>query len=262
YLDTNVTFNTTYYYSMRASNVVGTGPLSEVRSIVILRSPGSCQDIEVTAGNAFVMLEWSPPPNDGGSPITGYVIYRGVFETGLSELDKIGLITLYNDSHVDNGMTYYYTVIAQNAIGRGNISQVINATPRGPPIGPVFVVHEVRDGKVFLSWFQPVGGDSSVSGYLLKKRVSWAAESQHISLDGQVKEYTDEDVEPGKTYYYNLFAVNEYGISQASETLKIHIDDEEGGWDTFGSYILSIIIGLCAIAILLLYRKVGRVGRK
>jgi len=258
YVDSNVSFNTVYYYRVRASNVVGTGPSSEMKSIVLLMVPGACNDVMITAGDSFVQLDWSPPSSDGGSPITGYVVFRGVFEDGLVELDRIGSVTSYNDTEVENGMTYYYAVGAQNIIGRGEISQVLNATPRGPPMSPIFVRHKVRDGSVQLSWIQPADGNTVISRYLLIKRDTSIDESQEIPLDGHIIEYIDKDVVPGRTYSYSLFAINEFGTSNESEMISIHIDEEDGGWNLFGLAFLIVIILICSIAILLLYRTSKR----
>ncbi len=69
-----------------------------------------------------VRLSWSTPDN-GGSAITGYRIYRGTnagAETLLATMSGTG--TSYTDSTAAAGVTYYYQVSAVNAIGEGSRS--------------------------------------------------------------------------------------------------------------------------------------------
>ena len=63
-----------------------------------------------------VALSWTVPA-DGGSPITGYVVYRGDASGAETELVAIGVQTTYADLGVVAGSTYYYVVTAVNAVG-------------------------------------------------------------------------------------------------------------------------------------------------
>ena len=81
-------------------------------------------------------LTWTAPASDGGSPITGYEIWRGTTSGGASLLTTVGVTTSYTDSTVSNGTTYYYQVAAVNAVGTGPGSNERSATPahhRRPP---------------------------------------------------------------------------------------------------------------------------------
>ena len=76
-------------------------------------------------------LTWSAPASDGGSPISGYQIWRGTSSGGESLLTTVGVTTSYTDSTVSNGTTYYYQVAAVNAVGPGPGSNERSATPTG-----------------------------------------------------------------------------------------------------------------------------------
>ncbi len=69
-----------------------------------------------------VDLSWSIP-NDGGSSITGYGIYRD----GL-EIAVIGSSSSYQDFTVASGSTYTYEVAAINLVGTGPLSNPVGAS--------------------------------------------------------------------------------------------------------------------------------------
>jgi fibronectin type 3 domain-containing protein len=79
-----------------------------------------------TAGTALVSLSWTVPA-DGGSPITGYNVYRG--DTTLTEvlLVSVPTGTTYADA-ILSGSTYYYVVTAVNAVGESVWSNEVSAT--------------------------------------------------------------------------------------------------------------------------------------
>jgi hypothetical protein len=76
-----------------------------------------------------VALTWSAPVSDGGSPISGYEIWRGTSSGGESLLTTVGVTTTYTDSTVSNGTTYYYQVAAVNAVDSGPRSNERSAAP-------------------------------------------------------------------------------------------------------------------------------------
>lgn len=78
-----------------------------------------------------VRLSWTAPDN-GGTAITGYKIYRGTASGGETLLATVGGAgTSYTDSTAAAGTTYYYQVSAVNAVGEG---------PRSCEVTPVLTV--------------------------------------------------------------------------------------------------------------------------
>jgi len=92
-----------------------------------------------TAGNAQVSLSWTAPASNGGSPITGYTIYRGNSRGAETNLTTIGNLNTYIDSTVTNGQIYYYYVTAQNSAGESPPSNEANATPSAPTVKTLIV---------------------------------------------------------------------------------------------------------------------------
>jgi hypothetical protein len=104
------------------------------------RVPGVPQNLKASASKDRVSLSWSAPDN-GGSPITAYIVMRGDKADNLSLHAMIGNVTTYVDTEVKAGKTYHYAVLARNSVGGSNATATVSATvPKqageggGPPI--------------------------------------------------------------------------------------------------------------------------------
>ena len=73
---------------------------------------------ESVPGTGFIYLEWTVPA-DGGSPITGYKVYRSLESGKETFLLSKGpsAIPSADDLHAVAGTTYFYVVTAVNANG-------------------------------------------------------------------------------------------------------------------------------------------------
>ena len=91
--------------------------------------------LTATPGNAQVVLAWAAPASDGGSPITGYKLYRSTTSGGAYALIASPTALTYTDTGLTNGQTYWYKVSAVNANGEGaNCSAVSVLVPQ--PVSP------------------------------------------------------------------------------------------------------------------------------
>ena len=120
WVDTGVTNGTRYFYKVAASNSVGTGPTSTEASATPAAATLPTEPRNLTAVPAKprgVSLSWTAPASDGGSAITGYQIYRGTSPGGEAFLVSVGTGTSYKDTTAVGGLTYYYMVVAVNALG-------------------------------------------------------------------------------------------------------------------------------------------------
>jgi hypothetical protein len=97
-------------------------------------TPEPPQLVATRDGDAVVNLAWSVP-DDGGSPITGYRLYRGVQGGAEALLNTFGPdVNSYTDS--DAGAATYYRVTAANANGEGASSvRVTPASSESPCTG-------------------------------------------------------------------------------------------------------------------------------
>ncbi len=88
----------------------------------------------VDAGGV-VQLTWQEPDN-GGSPISGYKIYRRTTASGETLLASVGNVLKYVDTTTKRGTTYFYRVTAVNAVGEGPSCRELSSTTFGGPESP------------------------------------------------------------------------------------------------------------------------------
>ena len=76
-------------------------------------------------------MSWKAPTSTGGSPLTGYRIYRGTTAGGGTFLVSVAAgTTTLTDTAVTKKVTYFYRVTAGNAVGEGTPSVEVSATAR------------------------------------------------------------------------------------------------------------------------------------
>ena len=95
--------------------------------------PSAPSDLMATAGNALVGLRWTPPSDNGGAPITGYMLQYDT-DMNFSSPSAMSESTLDAEprhvvSGLTNGETYYFSVAATNAAGRGGFDAGSSGSP-------------------------------------------------------------------------------------------------------------------------------------
>src|SRR5439155_375783 len=159
YTDTGVSNGVTYYYVVTAVNGIGDSGASGEASATPTAgptAPDAPQGLHASPGSGTVDLTWSAPGFDGGSPITGYRLYRGTTSGSTTFLATVGG---GNDSYADGGLTngqaYYYRISAVNRVGEGGLSAEVSTTPSsGPavPAAPQNLVATAGNRAVTLRW--------------------------------------------------------------------------------------------------------------
>lgn len=128
FADAAVSAGTAYYYTVAATNAVGTGAGSGEVSATPTTVP-SAPTLTATAGKSGVTLSWTTPAS-GGAPITGWSIYRATTSGAEQLVQTLSTGTTYVDTTVTGGLTYYYEVAATNRDGTGAVSREASATAR------------------------------------------------------------------------------------------------------------------------------------
>jgi hypothetical protein len=139
---TGLTNGTAYTFTVKATNLIGTGPASAASNSVTptaaATAPGAPTIGTATAGNASATVKWTAPASNGGSPITGYVITPFIGATAQTPID-VGNVLTDDVTGLTNGTAYTFTVKATNLIGTGPASAASNSvTPTaGGLVAPI-----------------------------------------------------------------------------------------------------------------------------
>jgi fibronectin type 3 domain-containing protein len=223
YTDTAVTNGQTYWYRVSAENDVGEGSWSNPASATPQAPPsppGPPVNLQATAGDGSVQLDWTAPADNGGSPVTNYNIYRGTTSGQLAFLAQVPPVTSYLDTGVTNGVKYFYNVTAVNSAGEGPPSNEVSATPTPratAPDPPANLVAIVGDARVSLAWQSPPSnGGSPITNYKIYRGTTPSGESLLATVGPDVFSYTDTAVTNGVTYFYYVTAGNAIGDSRPS----------------------------------------------
>ena len=225
FTDTGLVNGTTYYYTVAAVNSAGVSPQSSETSatpvLVQATVPSAPQSLTATGGNASVSLSWAAPSSNGGSPVTGYDVYRGTTAGGESATPLATNVSArsFTDASAVNGTTYFYTVAAVNAVGVSPQSGEASATPQATaPSAPSGLAASGGNGSVLLSWTAPNSdGGSPVTGYNVYRGTTAGGESATpVAANVVTTGFTDTGLANGTTYFYRVAAVNAAGISPQS----------------------------------------------
>ena len=216
YTDTGLTNGQPYFYKVSAVNSIGEGPQSSEVSATPATTPSAPQNLRAMSGNAYVNLTWEAPLSNGGSPLTGYQIFRGTTGGGETLLTTVGNILSFNDTGRTNGQTYYYKVSAVNSVGTGPRSNEASATPATMPGAPRNPQATSGDAFVNLTWEAPsTDGGNAIFNYQVWRGASSGAEAFYHNA-GLNLWFNDTGLSNGQTYYYEIRAQNSLGLGPLS----------------------------------------------
>src|SRR5437899_3073462 len=201
YTDTAVINGQTYYYKVSAVNSIRESPQSNEASAILSTIPSAPQNLQATAGVGSVTLSWQAPSN-GGSPITGYKIYRSSSSGTEGLLTTVGNVTSYTDTGLASDHIYFYKVTAVNRIGTSLQSNEASTS------APTNLLAVASSGQIALSWNAPsTNGGSAITNYKVYRGTSSNTET-FLAQIGNSTSYTDTTVTPGQAYFYKVSAVN------------------------------------------------------
>ncbi|WP_187262022.1 cellulase family glycosylhydrolase [Pontibacter beigongshangensis] len=132
YEDENLAPETSYYYMVSGTNLVGEGPNSAMVSVTTaaFTIPAAVEGLSGVTGENLVTLSWTAMPD-----VASYNIKRAVVSGGGYEVVGTTAEPAFVDGTVTNGTTYYYVVSATNALGEGSNSHEFAATPGSGRVG-------------------------------------------------------------------------------------------------------------------------------
>ena len=111
--------------------------------------PGAPASLSATAGNGQVSLSWSPPPSNGGPPVSSYNVYLSTTPGPRGPRSRV-TATSYTATGLQDGTTYYFEVTAVNSAGEGtaSVQVAVHSGPAGYRVagsnGQVFALGKLR----------------------------------------------------------------------------------------------------------------------
>ncbi|KAF0034620.1 hypothetical protein F2P81_012378 [Scophthalmus maximus] len=188
-------------------------PTTPLGPVDIIESSSTCID-----------FKWRPPKDNGGSPITDYILERQqIGRNSWKKLGKIGPEPKYRDTDVDHGRKYCYHIRAETdqdiseMMETDDIQAGTKAYP-GPPSTPK-IVSAFKD-CINLAWSAPTNtGGTNLLGYNVEKRKNgsnlWGLVN-HPDEPIREKKYAVKDVVEGIEYEFRVSAINISGAGEPS----------------------------------------------
>jgi predicted phage tail protein len=211
YNDTMFSNGTCRYYIVQAKTLVGNGVNSSEVHATTFNCPSEPVSFTATQGNQSMLLDWTKPVSNGGSPITNYRIYRGASSNTETFLIQLGNVTTYNNTGLNNNTACYYKVQAVNAVGKGTNATEAHATTWTTPSAPQSPSSTAQSLAVKLVWSAPASsGGGSILHYRIYMGTATGAETFLIQV-GNVLTYTKTGLTAGIDYFFKIQAVNSVG---------------------------------------------------
>lgn len=229
----------------------------DLRYTTSITFPSAPLNLTADIDSGAITLHWDQPINNGGAPITGFMIYRGDSADNLTLYAQVSSSTLsYVDSGLVNGITWVYKLKAGNSEGYSAFSNQVTATPCTLPGAPD-VDAKGEDGAVVLDWNAPDNGGATIEKYNIYRKNDTGVYLLIANVTGGVTYYKDTGLENGKEYSYIVTAVNPAGEGPESDTVSATPDK---GMDMI-IIIVIVIVVLAAVGVgaFVFLKKSGRI---
>ena len=217
----------TYTVQVRAVNLTGTGPPASETGVPVT-VPGLPTSLTLRSNMGNLLVSWDEPAaDDGGSPVTGYLVQWK--DTGEEFSDTERRATVTEPRHQITGLTigneYTVSVAAINATGTGPAVTESLLLAENPG-APNSLVVTARNQNLAVSWQSPTNeGSTPISEY----RVLWKGAGEDyddsacshrrvtVSASGKLLAYIGP-FRNGDSYDVRVIAVNASGSGSPADT--------------------------------------------
>jgi hypothetical protein len=223
-----LTNGTEYAFTIRAKNIIGTGPSSGVSaSVTPATVPGAPTMGLATAGNGEATIAFTAPASNGGSAITSYTATSnpGAF-TGTVNQANGGTITVVG---LTDGTEYSFTVKARNTIGEGAASSASNLVVAGTMISNTGKLWMAADLPSLYNWYEAMG--ACPSGFRLPSRVEWDEEMAAFSPRNITGAYSSLRLTARIGGHGQYWSSTKANISSIAHVMRV---DNSNAWITVG----------------------------
>ncbi len=215
YTNTSLATGTTYYYKVRAYRMVGRTKVYGTDSAIVSAKPmlSAVTGVSALAYNpTSVKISWSSVAGR-----TKYEVWRSTSPTTGFVKIKSTSSTTYKDTTCTPFVTYYYRIKVYRTVGGKPIYSASDSPTANarPILGNVMGVRASAGSpsSVKLSW----SSVSGCSGYEIRRSASANGPYTAIkTVSG--KSYTDSNLTPNTTYYYQVVAYRKAGSGKVYST--------------------------------------------
>lgn len=216
YTATGLSPGLTYYFAVAAQNSAGTSAQSSESSTTTLSvvPPSAPTGLSASAGNGSVSLTWTAPTSNGGSAITGYVVWYSATAGGeLTGSQFSSSTTSATIGSLTNGTEYYFQVEAVNIKGDSLASSAASATPvtAAAPGTPGSLRVRAFGSTATVSWSASKGTGPITYLVLVSTSPSMSAATSYSA--GSSTSYSVNGLSRNTTYYFEVVAKNSGGQS-------------------------------------------------
>jgi len=214
YQNTGLTGSTRYYYRLRAINVIGSSPYSNVADATTpaapVPPPASPTGLTAVAvSSSQINLSWI----DNATNETGFELEQSLDGT---TFNKIADLAANTRSYQQTGLTparkYVYRIRAINAGGQSAYSNLADATTFDvPPPAPArLTAQAVSFSQINLTWADM---STNETGFQIEQSTDGVTFTKIADLGPNATSYQHTGLSSSTRYYYRVLAVNAIGPS-------------------------------------------------
>ena len=217
-------------YTIRAENESGFD--EALVEVIILDKPGKPEGpLEVSdVHKEGCKLKWKKPKDDGGLPLTGYVIEKQ--EAGTGRWIPAGFVDLDKTEQSVTGLEpnkkYNFRVKAVNEEGESEPletdSSILAKNPYDISSAPGLPeIIDYDEHSVKLKWDAPVrDGGTPITGYIIEAMDKFGGQFAKVAEVGPTYTGVVPKLEEGNQYKFRVRALNKAGQSEPSEQTNWH----------------------------------------
>jgi hypothetical protein len=207
---TGLTNGTAYTFTVRATNALGTSPLSAPSAPVTPAvAPAAPTGVTATRGDGTAQVTWTAPI-ESGSPITVYAVTTS---PGGGTTLVSGASTSATVGGLSNNVSYTFTVTATNAIGTSPASAPSNVLgPASAPTAPTGVTATRGAASAQVSWSAANPNGAPLSQYVVTADPGGLT----MTVGGSSTSIVFTGLTNGTTYTFTVRAANAIGTSPMS----------------------------------------------
>jgi fibronectin type 3 domain-containing protein len=224
YIDMDLNDGEVYQYRIFANTFenIQSSP-SDIVTVVTKPLPETIKGVALSDNlPKKIRLSWQPSEREN---LDHYNIYRSTSENGTFKYHVKLHENVFVDTIETDGTRYFYKITAVDSDGlESKKESVYSGKSLHAPKTPTQFRGMLKDHTVRLSWSE--GSDDTVNYVIIKtKKEGWLDKSVIEIADIRTTQYSDMEVTGNSTYFYQIVALNQYGIrSEPTEAIELSIE--------------------------------------